>query len=123
MGNLISAVRLPGVQVCTSSNKLFALTYSALIDHAKLLREVIAHPEMTKEGTTLDYFIKQYCIRMQNDEMGTSYQQWLLPWQIDWIWHVHRLHPVAYFHDSEDGGGSLGGCGGGCGGCGGCGGG
>ncbi|CAF0919783.1 unnamed protein product, partial [Adineta steineri] len=32
----------------------------------------------------------------------TRRQQQKLPWQIEWIWHVHRLHPIAYSNDCID---------------------
>ncbi len=33
--------------------------------------------------------------------MSTKKQQLKLPWQIEWIWHVHRLHPIAYDKDCQ----------------------
>jgi hypothetical protein len=31
---------------------------------------------------------------MAQDEMKTKEQQLKLSWQLEWIWHVHRLHPI-----------------------------
>jgi hypothetical protein len=36
---------------------------------------------------------------MIDGEMKTEKQQSRLPWQTDWIWHVHRLHPIHYLND------------------------
>ncbi|CAF2969868.1 unnamed protein product, partial [Rotaria sp. Silwood2] len=83
----------------TNDGKIFKLSYRALVDHIVLLRLVTAHPEITEPGETLNYFIEDYCRRMARQEMNTRHQQRALPWQIEWIWHVHRLHPVAYNDD------------------------
>ncbi|CAF4571301.1 unnamed protein product [Rotaria sp. Silwood2] len=85
--------------ICTNDGKIFKLSYRALVDHIVLLRLVTAHPEITEPGETLNYFIEDYCRRMVHQEMNTRHQQQALPWQIEWIWHVHRLHPVAYNDD------------------------
>ncbi|CAF1256041.1 unnamed protein product [Adineta steineri] len=77
----------------------FRISYADLVDHVLLLRKVISHPEMTEQGVELDYFIQDYCKRMAQQEMISKKQQLKLPWQIEWIWHVHRLHPIAYFND------------------------
>jgi hypothetical protein len=53
---------------------------------------MIAHPEMMQEER-LNRFIEEYCRRMSQQEMTTKHQQRRLPWRIEWIWHVHRLHP------------------------------
>ena len=75
------------------------MSYHSLVDHILLLRKVINNPEMTTEGPTLDYYIRDYCKRMGQNAMKTEKQQFKLPWQTEWIWHVHRLHPIAYIHD------------------------
>ncbi|GAV07276.1 hypothetical protein RvY_17134 [Ramazzottius varieornatus] len=36
---------------------------------------------------------------MANQELDTRKQQRKLPWPEEWIWRVHRLHPVAYHND------------------------
>ncbi|CAF1329833.1 unnamed protein product [Adineta steineri] len=77
----------------------FRISYADLVDHVLLLRKVISHPEMTEQGAELDYFIQDYCKRMAQQEMISKKQQLKLPWQTEWIWHVHRLHPIAYFND------------------------
>jgi hypothetical protein len=80
MGNSSSStLRLPTACIRTSGDMFFNLSYWSLVDHALLLRQVIAHPEMTKEGETLDYFIKEYCHRMLNNQMSTRDQQSILP--------------------------------------------
>jgi hypothetical protein len=85
----------------TKDGKTFKMTYHALVEHIFLLRKVIKHPEVTKEGPVLDNLIKNYCKRMAQGEMRTADQQSELPWQIEWIWHVHRLHPLDYLNDCE----------------------
>jgi hypothetical protein len=35
-------------------------------------------------------------------EMKTQKQQFKLSWQIEWIWHVYRLHPLDYFKDCKE---------------------
>ncbi|CAF2896828.1 unnamed protein product [Rotaria sp. Silwood2] len=36
---------------------------------------------------------------MARQEIVAKHKQRRLPWQINWIWHVHRLHPMAYNND------------------------
>ncbi|CAF3896496.1 unnamed protein product, partial [Rotaria sordida] len=26
-------------------------------------------------------------------------QQMHLPWEVEWIWYVHRVHPLNYYND------------------------
>jgi hypothetical protein len=33
--------------------------------------------------------------------MQNKNQQVQLPWQVEWIWHVHRLHPLDYYNDCK----------------------
>ncbi|CAF3834414.1 unnamed protein product [Rotaria sp. Silwood1] len=40
------------------------MMYHSLIEHILLLRKVINHPEMTQEEPELNYYIKDYCKRM-----------------------------------------------------------
>lgn len=97
MGN-----RIPNATIAIkagANSSLARLSYHDLADHILLLRRVIAHPELTQEGPILNYFIREYYLRMAGRKMRTAFQQTMLPWQIDWIWHVHRLHPLAYYHD------------------------
>ncbi|CAF1363324.1 unnamed protein product [Rotaria sordida] len=54
---------------------------------------------MTQERPELNYYIKDYCKRMSKGKMRTYDQQENLPWQLEWIWHVHRLHSLAYLND------------------------
>ncbi len=89
------------VRIETRDGKIFQMSYYALVEHILLLRKVIDDPEMTKEGLTLSFFILDYCKRMGQNEMRTKDQQSKLPWQIEWIWHVHRLHPLHYFNDCQ----------------------
>jgi hypothetical protein len=70
-----------------------------LVDHVHLLRKVIAHPKVTQKGKILNDAIDYYCQRMSKREINTEHEQRSLPWQVEWIWHVHRLHPVAYRND------------------------
>jgi hypothetical protein len=90
---------IPNIYVTTptTDEKKFRIPYADLIDHVLLLRQVMSHPEMTQRGPMLDYFIKDYCKRMAQKEMTTKHQQLKLPWQVEWIWHVHR-HPMHSFH-------------------------
>ncbi|CAF3687059.1 unnamed protein product [Rotaria sp. Silwood1] len=85
--------------IVTSDGQTFEISNFELIDHILLLRQVIAHQEMIQKGEVLDYYIEDYCKRMSDQTMMTIHQQLELPWQIDWIWHVHRLHPIAYNND------------------------
>ena len=78
---------------------VFRLSYLDLVDHVLLLRRVIHHPEMIEKGDKLTYFVREYCQRMGENQMFTKHQQSQLSWEIDWIWHVHRLHPLAYLDD------------------------
>ncbi|CAF1370637.1 unnamed protein product [Rotaria sordida] len=57
---------------------------------------------MTQERPELNYYIKDYCKRMSKGKMRTYDQQENLPWQLEWIWHVHRLHSLAYLNDYCD---------------------
>ncbi|CAF2154528.1 unnamed protein product [Rotaria magnacalcarata] len=83
----------------TKDEKTFKFSYLALVDHIVLLRQVVAHPEMNQPGETLNYFIKDYCRRFASRGIRTKRQQRRLPWQTEWIWHVHRLHPLTYYDD------------------------
>jgi hypothetical protein len=83
----------------TKDGRTFIISYRTFVEHILLLRKVINHPEMKKEGPLLDSVIQDYCQRMARDEMRTTDQQLKLPWQIEWIWHVHRLHPLTYLND------------------------
>lgn len=83
MGNSPTAPLKRSVGASASGGMYFSLSYSALVDHALLLRQVIAHPEMTKEGETLNYFIKEYCYYMAANKMSTLVQQANLSWQLD----------------------------------------
>jgi hypothetical protein len=101
MGSSYSSIRISNfdTNIRIDNNKTFQIPYRNLIDHVVLLRQVIAHPEMMRQGELLNSFIEDYCRRMSQQTMTTKYQQRRLPWQIEWIWHVHRLHPVAYNND------------------------
>ncbi|CAF3119905.1 unnamed protein product [Rotaria sp. Silwood2] len=83
----------------TSDGKTFKLSFRDFVDHIVLLRRVIEHPEMTQEGEALNYFIEDYCRRMAHQAITARHKQWRLPWQIDWLWHAHRLHTIAYNDD------------------------
>ena len=85
----------------TNDGKTFLFNYHSLVEHILLLRKVINHPEMTRKGTELDYFIQAYSKKMTNNEMTTKEEQLAIPWQIEWIWHVHRLHPRNYLNDCQ----------------------
>ena len=101
MGNSSS---IPNCQAAirTKDGKKFTISYHSLVEHILLLRKVIHNPEMTTEGPVLNYYIRDYCKRMAKQEMRTKEQQLKLPWQIEWIWHVHRLHPLAYLNDCKN---------------------
>ncbi|CAF1418658.1 unnamed protein product [Didymodactylos carnosus] len=80
----------------------FVLDPYAFVNHILLLCAVIAYPELTKSGPLLDYFVNEYCHRMSNHKklMDKKHQQ-ELPFEIEWIWHVHRLHPITYQRDLQ----------------------
>ena len=101
MGQNSSSISIKNflVNIQAKDGKIFQMSYHSLVEHIILLRSVIQHPEITKEGPTLDFFIQDYCQRMIDGEMKTEEQQSRLPWQTDWIWHVHRLHPIHYLND------------------------
>jgi hypothetical protein len=101
MGHNSSSISFPNytVNIETENGKIFPVSYHSLVEHILLLRKVIDHPEMTKEGTILNNCINDYCRRMAQGKMRTTAEQSKLPWQIEWIWHVHRLHPLHYLND------------------------
>ena len=83
----------------TKNEKVFKMTFHSLVEHILLLRQVIHHPQMTEDGEILTNFIDIYCQKMSQGQMQTAQQQVDLPWQVEWIWHVHRLHPLNYLDD------------------------
>lgn len=101
MGNSAPSVPNFSATIQMKGGDQFQITYADLVDHVLLLRRVISNPGMTIEGPMLDYFIKDYCKRMAQQEMTTKKQQLKLPWQVEWIWHVHRLHPLIYDKDCK----------------------
>ncbi|CAF1579869.1 unnamed protein product [Rotaria magnacalcarata] len=100
MGN-VSSSSLPRLttHIHTSSGAVFRFCYWDLVDHILLLRQVSNHPEMTEKGEKLDFYIQDYCYRMSKNQIMSKRQQSELSWQTDWMWQVHRLHPVAYYND------------------------
>jgi len=99
--NSSSSIKNYIVNIQTKDRKFFQISYHSLVEHILLLRHVIKHQEMTKEGPMLDFFIRDYCQRMIDGEMKTEEQQSRIPWQTDWIWHIHRLHPLHYLNDCK----------------------
>ncbi|CAF3631635.1 unnamed protein product [Rotaria sp. Silwood1] len=87
------------VQVQTSDGYTFPLCCHDLVDHIILLRQGIAHPEMTAQGQLLNYFVNEYCKLMTANKMISKWQQVELLWEIEWIWHVYCLHAISYSHD------------------------
>lgn len=83
----------------TSNGARFRLFYQDLVDHIVLLRQVSIDPEMLNLGDKLDFYVKEYCHQMSNNQLMSKNQQSKVSWQIEWIWHVHRLHPIAYYND------------------------
>mgnify|MGYP002385286173 FL=1 len=83
----------------TKSGKVFKMTFHSLVEHIFLLRQVIHNPQMTEDGEILTKYIDIYCQKMSQGQMQTAQQQVDLPWQVEWIWHVHRLHPLNYLDD------------------------
>ncbi|CAF3296257.1 unnamed protein product, partial [Rotaria sp. Silwood2] len=75
------------------------ITFEDFIDHILLLRKVINHSDMTQDRKLLNQYIDEYCQKMAREEMVTDDQRSQLSWEILWIWHVHRLHPLAYYND------------------------
>ncbi len=57
----------------TRDEQIFKISYHALVEHILLLRKIIKHPEMTKQGPELDNYIKDYCQRMAQGEMKTAH--------------------------------------------------
>ena len=99
MGDNSSSKHDYKVKIHTKASKIIKMLYSDLVDHILLLRKVISQPDLTVEGPILKAAIDNYCFRMSNHKMSTKSQQAQLPWQVDWIWHVHRLHPINYAND------------------------
>jgi hypothetical protein len=100
MGNSSSdSIKNYTARIETKDEKIFKISYHSLVEYILLLRKVIHHPEMRKEGPLLDSFIQNYCQRMARGEMRTEDQQLKLPWEIEWIWHVNRLYPLTYLND------------------------
>ncbi|CAF5084424.1 unnamed protein product, partial [Rotaria sp. Silwood1] len=97
--SLPPSIRNYPVIIKPKNGKQFSMMYHSLIEHILLLRKVINHPEMSQEGPELNYYINDYCKRMSKGKMRTYDQQENLPWQLEWICHVHRLHPLAYLND------------------------
>ncbi|CAF1432356.1 unnamed protein product [Didymodactylos carnosus] len=87
------------VKTRTQYNETHWFEFADLIDHVILLKKVIARPQLTKTGPELASAIASYCYRMARGDMLSSKYQQSLPIEIDWIWHVHRLHPVVYYKD------------------------
>ena len=101
MGNTALTIPEFDATIETKDKQKFQMAYSDLIHHILLLRQVISHAEMTQDGPVLNSYIKEYCKRMGQQEMITEQQQLKLPWQVEWIWHVHRLHPLNYDKDCK----------------------
>ncbi|CAF2705453.1 unnamed protein product [Rotaria sp. Silwood2] len=100
MGSLLScSTRKIDARIRTKDGNELRISQKDLVEHILLLRQVIAHPEMTNDGQRLDHFINDYCERMARLEIINKDQHMHLPWEIEWIWHVHRLHPVNYSND------------------------
>lgn len=103
MGNSIPRYSLRfNTYVHTNTGRILQFSHLDLVEHVLLLRRVIAHPQLAEQSDTLHAAVNEYCYRMGNKAMFSSFQQETLPWQIDWIWHVHRLHPVAYLRDCQE---------------------
>ncbi|CAF1237433.1 unnamed protein product [Adineta steineri] len=100
MGNSYSSpISYIEAKIQTSDGQTFEIPYDALVDHVLLLRQVIKHSEIWQQEKKLNSFVEDYCRRMAYQAFTTQRQQQKLPWQIEWIWHVHRLHPIAYNND------------------------
>jgi hypothetical protein len=87
------------LKIQKKDGETFVMSFHSFIEHILLLRQVIQHAEMRIKGTSLDSFIKTYCMKMSQSEMNSADQQSKLPREIEWIWHVHRLHPLKYLND------------------------
>ncbi|CAF3414249.1 unnamed protein product [Rotaria sp. Silwood2] len=94
-----SSIQNFDARIRTKAGHKIRISYHDLVDHILLLGQVIAQPEMTQEGPTLDHFINDYCSRMAQQNMTNKHQQMKLPLETEWIWHVHRLHPLNYLND------------------------
>ncbi|CAF2051950.1 unnamed protein product [Rotaria magnacalcarata] len=99
MGSGLSSIPNYKVKVRTKNGTIFKIYYRDLVDHLLLLRKVISQPQLTEEGPLLKAAIQDYCERMSLGSISKKEQQTKLPWQVEWIWHVHRLHPLHYAED------------------------
>jgi len=86
----------------THDKQIFEIAYHALVEHIFLLRKVIQNPKVCAQGVELDRLIQDYCQRMASGQMRKQRVQETLPWEIEWIWHVHRLHPIDYLNDCKN---------------------
>ena len=86
----------------THDKQIFEIAYHALVEHIFLLRKVIQNPKVCVQGVELDRLIQDYCQRMASGQMRKQRVQETLPWEIEWIWHVHRLHPIDYLNDCKN---------------------
>ncbi|CAM4920349.1 unnamed protein product [Rotaria socialis] len=99
MDSDLSSIPNYKVNVRTKNGTVFEIYYRDLVDHVLLLRKIISQPRLTEESPLLEAAIQDYCERMLLGSISKKEQQSKLPWQIEWIWHVHRLHPLHYAED------------------------
>ena len=100
MGNSTASnvVRLTA-NVRSGRSVTFRFSLMDLVDHIVLLRRIISRPEMTGKSDWLKSVIHDYCYQMSHNSLMSKRQQSKLPLEIEWIWHVHRLHPRHYLND------------------------
>ncbi|CAF1197934.1 unnamed protein product [Adineta ricciae] len=75
------------------------ISFDNLVDHIHLLRQAVDQLEMTQDERLLNRYVKEYCQKMSREEILEDYRQSRLSWPILWIWHLHMLHPLAYYKD------------------------
>lgn len=61
MGNDVHYHAMFDAYTTTNDGQKFQMSHTCLFDHVLLFPQVIAHPEMTVKGLTLNYFIEDYC--------------------------------------------------------------
>ena len=89
------------VNIETKTAPPIPLYVHPLLHHLQLLDIVADNTEMLEDGPVLRHFIKDYCRLMAHGQMRSKGAQKKLTWQIQWVWHVHRLHPLAYVDDCQ----------------------
>lgn len=79
----------------------YVLSYYDYKDHLALLRTVRQHPELTQVGPRLSWAVQAYCRAMADGTIANLSGPGAKPLslEVEWIWHIHRLHPQSYRQD------------------------